>query len=289
MIDLGLKGQLHVVAGAGGAGIGTAACAMLAKAGATVLAIDKTDLGCSTATEVLGSHGAHHRVLQADLADEQALEQALMEMSGTSGPVRGLVNVVGGVTSQELIAPLLDAKAMAIFDRLLQFNLIPTLAASRVIARAMVAHRHGGSIVNIASTAGQTAMPYAAGYGAAKAALVNLTRTMALEWGAAGIRANAVSPGSIATDKIGRERFDCGDAEKDRAAKAVVPLGRRGVSDDIAGVVLFLLSDLAAYVSGQVIAVDGGMLARPPYNDADGLSVFMTDPALRSRLADGAA
>jgi NAD(P)-dependent dehydrogenase (short-subunit alcohol dehydrogenase family) len=278
MIDL--TGQLHVVAGAGGGGIGTSACMLLARAGATVLAIDKTDLGCSSASEALAPYGSAHRIVQLDLTDGDAVAAALVD----SGPVRGLVNVVGGITSQELIAPLLAEDAMAAFDRLMRFNTVPALSASRAVARAMVAHGQGGSIVNIASAAGIVGMPFGGGYGAAKAALINLTRTMASEWGAAGIRVNAIAPGSIATAKIGRERFDSGDDAKDRAAKAVVPLGRRGVSEDIAGVVLFLLSDLAAYVSGQTIAVDGGMLARPPYNDADGLPVFMTDPALRERL-----
>lgn len=282
MIDL--TGQLHVVAGAGGGGIGTSTCLLLAKAGATVLAVDKTDLGCASAAEALDAHGPRHRVVQADLADETALTAALADISVEAGPVRGLVNVVGGITSQELIAPLLTADAMDIFDRLMRFNTVPTLAASRTVARAMVGHRQGGSIVNIASAAGIAGMPFGAGYAAAKAALINLTRTMAAEWGAAAVRVNAIAPGSIATAKLGRQRFDSGTDEKDRAAKAVVPLGRRGLPDDIAGVALFLLSDLAAYVSGQVIAVDGGMLARPPYNDADGLPVFMTDPALRDRL-----
>ncbi|QEH81512.1 SDR family oxidoreductase [Sphingomonas sp. C8-2] len=278
MIDLG--GQIHVVAGAGGGGIGTSACLLLARAGATVLAVDKTDLGCASATEALAQYGPQHRVVQADLTDEAALADALAD----AGPVRGLVNVVGGITSQDLIAPLLATGAMDIFDRLMRFNTVPTLAAARTVARAMVGHGQGGSIVNIASAAGLAGMPFGAGYAAAKAALINLTRTMAAEWGGAGVRVNAIAPGSIATAKLGRQRFDGGADEKDRAAKAVVPLGRRGLPEDIAGVALFLLSDLAAYVSGQVIAVDGGMLARPPYNDADGLPVFMTDPALRERL-----
>nr|WP_047166025.1 SDR family oxidoreductase [Sphingomonas sp. Y57] len=278
MIDL--AGQVHVVAGAGGGGIGTSTCELLAKAGATVLAVDKTDLGCASAADALGPHGPQHRVVRADLADEAALADALAD----AGPVRGLVNVVGGITSQDLIAPLLAADAMDIFDRLMRFNTVPTLAASRTVARAMVEHGQGGSIVNIASAAGLAGMPFGAGYAAAKAALINLTRTMATEWGGGGVRVNAIAPGSIATAKLGRQRFDGGGDEKDRAARAVVPLGRRGLPEEIAGVALFLLSDLAAYVSGQVVAVDGGMLARPPYNDADGLPVFMTDPALRERL-----
>jgi len=287
MSGLGLEDSLHVVAGAGGGGIGTATCVMLARAGATVLAIDKTELGCATAREALAAEAGGHHVVQADLTDMAALDQALAEASAMAGPVRGLVNVVGGINSQDLMAPLLAEDGLAIFGRLMRFNTEPALAASRTIAKAMIGHGQGGSIVNIASAAGLAAMPFAAGYAAAKAALINLTRTMALEWGSAGIRVNAIAPGSIATAKLGRERFDDGAEEKDRVAGQVVPLGRRGRPDDIAGVAMFLLSDLAAYVSGQAIAVDGGMLARPPYNDAEGLPVFMTDPALRGRLLGG--
>ena len=122
-------------------------------------------------------------------------------------------------------------------------------------------------------------MPYGAGYAAAKAALVNLTRTMAVEWGHSGIRVNAVACGTIQSAEARRWAGGVDDA-----ARRVVPLGRPGEPDEIAGPVLFLLSDLARYVSGAVLGVDGGALARAPYNDEHDIPVFITDPELHRRL-----
>jgi NAD(P)-dependent dehydrogenase (short-subunit alcohol dehydrogenase family) len=124
-------------------------------------------------------------------------------------------------------------------------------------------------------------MPYGAGYAAAKAALINLVRTMAVEWGEAGIRVNAVACGTILSAEA--RRWAEGIEE---AARGVVPLGRCGDPDEIAGAVSFLLSDLASYVSGAVLSVDGGALARAPYNDVHDIPVFVTDEALRRRLTE---
>ena len=108
---------------------------------------------------------------------------------------------------------------------------------------------------------------------------------MAVEWGRYRLRVNAVAPGTIRTQKLGRTRFDTKETDEMRQlTRDVIPLGRRGEPGDVAGAVLYLLSDLAEFVSGQTLAVDGGALARAPYNDGDNLPVFVTDPALRSRL-----
>jgi NAD(P)-dependent dehydrogenase (short-subunit alcohol dehydrogenase family) len=139
-------------------------------------------------------------------------------------------------------------------------------------------------VVNLASVGGLLAFPYGAAYGAAKAALVNLTRTMAIEWGRRGVRVNAIAPGSIQVDRVGRARFD-GDSEGlAEAITAAIPLGRRGSGDEIASAALFLLSDMASYVNGHTLVVDGGSSIVPPYNGADDLPIFVSDAALRSRL-----
>jgi len=276
-----LAGRVFVVAGAGGGGIGTQTCVMLAERGARLLALDKSAQGCATALDALGPD---HIVEQVDLEDEGATAAVMEQAQERLGPVRGLVNIVGGIPARELIAPLVDPAAIGSFERLMRLNLIPALVAARAAIALMRVHGEGGSIVNTASAAGQSSMAYAAGYGAAKAALMNLTRTMAVEWGRYGIRANAVSPGTIRTAKIGRDSLVPAGAEPEGGERGVIPLGRRGVPGDVAGVILFLLSDLSAYVSGQIIGVDGGMMARPPYNDAWDVPVFMGDAVLRARL-----
>ncbi|RVT95096.1 SDR family oxidoreductase [Sphingomonas crocodyli] len=282
---LELAKGLYVVAGAGGGGIGTDTCTRIAEAGGTVLGLDKTEIGCETARAALGDG---HRVVQIDLEDEAGLATVLEEAQRDFGLVRGLANIVGGIPDRKLVAPLLDLDGQANFERLIRLNLLPGLAASRAVARMMQAHGEGGSIVNTASMVGQVSMAYAAGYGASKAALMNLTRTMAVEWGRIGIRVNAVSPGTIKTAKIGRDSLNTNSAEQAEAEKAaeraVIPLGRRGLPDDVSDVILFFLSDLSRYVSGQILGVDGGAMARAPYDDADNVSVFITDAGTRARL-----
>lgn len=283
-VSIDLNRRAYLVAGAGGGGIGTAITAMLAEAGATVIAVDKTEIGLKSAAEALSPFGDSHQVVDCDLSDQVAVERMLADTSAKAGAIRGAVNVVGGMLPHHWTA-LTDPLAPEAFDDVMRFNLKPTLIASTVVARAIAAHGLGGSIVNVASAAGLISMAYGAGYGAAKAALINLTRSMAVEWGRYRLRVNAVAPGTIRTNKLGRARFDTHEPEEmQKLTRDVIPLGRRGEPADVAGAVLYLLSDLSEFVSGQVLAVDGGSLARAPYTDGDNLPVFVTDPKLRARL-----
>jgi NAD(P)-dependent dehydrogenase (short-subunit alcohol dehydrogenase family) len=145
----------------------------------------------------------------------------------------------------------------------------------------MVENEVPGSIVHIASIAGLDAMPFGAGYSAGKAAMMSLVRTEAVELGARGIRVNAVACGTIRTPRS--DTHAAGDADTD-LERATIPLGRRGRPEDIAGAVLFLLSDLAAFVSGHVLVADGASSVKPSYLDADNLPLFVHDDALRDRL-----
>jgi NAD(P)-dependent dehydrogenase (short-subunit alcohol dehydrogenase family) len=274
-----LDGRVILVAGAGGNGIGTAAAVMLAEAGAVVVGIDRTEEGLRTAEAALFRTGGRYQVADCDLSDRQAVRALVERITQDLGPIRGAVNVVGGIQGSDNFAPLLDESASDIFNRILNINLRATFNTSTEAARAMTAHRLGGSIVQIASVTGLTSMPFGAGYGAAKAALLNLTRTMAIEWGSSGIRVNAVAVGIIRTERSRDVVKEIGTA-----AQQVVPLGRVGLSEEIAGPVLFLLSDLAGYVTGTTLNVDGGSMARAPYNDSSNLPVFVNDPSLRNRI-----
>lgn len=271
-----LERRTIVVAGAGGGGIGTAVAAMAARAGARVIAIDRAEKGRGEAQAALDDAGGeNHRVVDCDLFDKAAVDALFADL----GPVDGLVNVVGGIQGMGNFAPLLDDEAQAIFQRVVDFNLRAAFNTSTAAARGMIAAGKGGSIVQIASSTGLTSMPYGAGYAAGKAALLNLMKTMAIEWGSAGVRVNAVAVGMIRT-----AMSHAVVAETDDAARQVVPMGRVGRSDEIAGPVLFLLSDLAGYVTGATLSVDGGAMARAPYNGADNLPVFVNDPTLKARL-----
>jgi NAD(P)-dependent dehydrogenase (short-subunit alcohol dehydrogenase family) len=283
LIDL--ERRAYVIAGAGGGGTGTAICALLAEANATVVAVDRDEAGRASVAEALAPHGTHHLILNADLTDVASVEAMLAE-AGKAGPIRGAVNVVGGMLPSHW-QPLADKLAVDAFEDAVRFNLRPALVTSSAVARAVKAHGLGGSIVHIGSAAGLVSNAYGAGYGAAKAALINLARSMAVEWGQYQLRVNVVAPGTVRARKMGRARFDTveDDAMRQRT-RDVIPLGRRGVPEDVAGAVLYLMSDLAAYVTGQTIVIDGGALARAPYTDGDNMPVFVTDPALRQRLKD---
>jgi NAD(P)-dependent dehydrogenase (short-subunit alcohol dehydrogenase family) len=215
-----------------------------------------------------------------DVRDAAAMADAVAA-SAALGPVHGLVHVAGGMRPDQW-APLLAEDDPA-FDTVMELNFRSAVTTSKAVGAHLARTGAGGSIVFIASIVAMSAMPYGAAYAAAKAAVLATMRTAAIEWGPVGIRVNAVAPGTIRTPKNDADqRVD--EAGNRTTESIVVPLGRRGTPDDIAAAVLFLQSDLASYVTGQVIAVDGGSSIRPGYLDADGLPVFVRDEALRARL-----
>ena len=134
--------------------------------------------------------------------------------------------------------------------------------------------------MHVASISALAAMPFGAPYAAAKAGVLALVRTAALELGAAGVRVNAVAPGTVRTAKTERGAATVDSPEEQSA----IPLRRRGTPDDVAGAALYLLSDVAGFVTGHTLVVDGGSSVRPSFLDADDLPVFVHDAALRARL-----
>jgi len=279
MLDehLGLSGRMVVVAGAGGGGIGTAVCRVLVEAGAVVAALDNDPDRLAVSERAMDEAGGRYRSVEADVRNGDDVAAAVTEAAAV-GPIHGLVHVVGGLFPDQWAA-LLDT-APATFDSVLELNLHSAFLTTRAIGARLAEQNTGGSIVHITSIAALSAMPFGAAYAAAKAGLIALTRTAALELGPAGIRVNAVAAGSVRTPRNVTQSSP-NDASAERAA---IPLGRRGRPDDIARAVLFFLSELSGFVSGQVLAVDGGSSARPSFLDDDDLPVFVRDPELRARL-----
>lgn len=275
MSKLSLSDRGVVVVGAGGGGIGTAITRLAASEGAYVTAVDRDDAALDQAMAAIDAVGGRGQRCRVDAASADGAREIMLRAEQGGVPLHGLVNVVGGMTPAHW-SSLLDYTEENL-DSLLRSNLKVAFLTSQAFARVLTANGRGGSLVQIATISALQGMPFGAGYATAKAGLLALARTMALEWGPHGIRVNAVAPGTIQVPR----NAGSGETAQDRA---VIPMGRRGRPEDIAGAVLFLLSDLAAWISGQLIAVDGGASIRPGYLDETGLPVFVRDAALRARL-----
>lgn len=273
-VELSLADRIVVVIGGGGGGIGTAVGDRLAEAGADVVAVtNRADHG-EEAVARIQAVGRRAVSVVADVTELETLGAAIDRGAAALGPVTDLVTVVGGAPPEHWHR-LLDYPIES-FDHLLTTNLRYVLVTGQHVARALVDRGEGGAIVNVSSIASR-GQPLLAGYGAAKAGLESLTRTMAAEWGRHGIRVNAVAPSTVNTPRSGR-------TETVDEASAAIPLGRRGVPDDIAVATLFLLSDHASYISGQTLVIDGGAGTRSGQLDENDLPAAVTNPAIRARF-----
>ena len=269
----GLAGKTAVVVGGAGGGVGTACVALLARSGACVVVADHD----SARMEQLAAR--FPEVVTTVLADvtTDAGIAALDQVIAGPSPC-ALVNIVGGVTPWE-IGHFLDLTP-AHWRRSLEVNLTYAMRTCQVVARRMSAARRRGSIVNLSVADARHAMPWFSGYGAARSGLEALTRTMAVELGPLGIRANTVAWGLINSP-----RAHPGTASAARRERALIPLGRRGSAGEIAATVLFLLSDLGSYITGQCIAVDGGLSLRSShYGPHDNIPEFLESEGARARL-----
>ncbi len=274
-----MSGRTVVVAGAGGGGIGTAISGMLAAAGALVVGVDiSADALDEFSAATTGVDSRPHPAVVGNVRQAPDVERAI---AAAGEEFYGLVHVAGGMLSAPW-EPLTEMDP-SVFDELMDLNLRSMFLTSTAAARRLRSLKRGGSIVALSSIAGLSSMPFGAPYSAAKAALMSLVRTAALEWGAAGTRINAVAPGTVRTPRSLKNNPN--PPPDTPAERAAVPLGRRGHADDIAGAVTFLMSDLAGWITGQVLSVDGGATARPPFVGDDNLPVFLHDDALRERLA----
>lgn len=247
-----LKGQSAVVTGAAG-GLGRAVALLLARSGADVAVTDihqRVESLCQVASEI-SSLGSKSLASSADITDRNDIDNLLGEVLDAFGAVDLLVNVAGVY----LTNPVADYSERA-FEQVLAVNLRGPFLTSQAFSRVMREQGHG-NIINVAS---DSAIDVAEGdgpYAASKAGLVMLTRHIALELGRFNIRANAVAPGWMKTDMT---RFVWENEEARRQAESGVPLGYLAEPEDVAGVVLFLASEAARYVTGQLIVANGGRI-----------------------------
>lgn len=278
MTDLiDLSGRIVVVSGAGGGGIGTAVTALTARAGATVIAVSRRQDNLDEHVAPLAEQGLDVIPVAADASTDDGIATVLDRVRSTDGRLYGLVNVAGGAGP----ATWMPSTRVTREDwrALFAANLETTFFISQAVAAELIAAGTPGSIVSVSSISGMNTAPFHIAYGTAKAAIVAMTRTMAVELATSGIRVNAVAPG--VTETAASATYVDADPDRDRTA---IAMGRRGTPEEQAGAILFLLSDLAGYVTGQTLLVDGGLNLKWTHLDADNTSLFLKDQSFRDAI-----
>ena len=276
-VEIRLDGRVVIVSGAAGGGIGTSVMGLVARAGATVIAVSRSAENLEKHLAPLLAEGLSVIPVPADAATDEGIAAVMDQAGRTPGELYGLVNVAGGADPATWMPSIRVTRAdwRALFAQ----NLETMFFMSQAVAAELKSQGRRGSIVSVSSISGMNTAPFHIGYGTAKAALVAATRTMALELAGDDIRVNAVAPGVTATPAS--LTYVDEDVDRDRRA---IALGRRGRPEEQAGAILFLLSDLASYITGQTILVDGGLDLRWTHLAADSTSLFLKDQAFRAAI-----
>ena len=243
-----LENKVALITGAG-RGIGRAIAVALAKEGAQVIInYNGSEKKASEVKQLIEEQGGKAVTCQCDVSDFTACKKMIRDVVAEFGHLDILVNNAG-ITKDGLIMKMKEED----FDAVLNINLKGTFNTIRHSARQMLKQR-SGKIINISSVSGILGNPGQANYAASKAGVIGLTKTMARELGSRGITVNAIAPGFVDTEMT----EVLGDSVKEAACRQII-LGRFGKPEDIANTAVFLASEKADYITGQVISVDGGM------------------------------
>ncbi|MGB2922411.1 MAG: SDR family oxidoreductase [Mycobacterium sp.] len=276
-LSITLDGRIVVVSGAGGGGIGTTDTRLAAEAGATVAAVSRSKDNLDEHVGPLARRGLSVVPVAADASTDDGIAAVLENVRRTPGDLYGLVNIAGGAAP----ATWMSSTRVTRDDwrSLFAANLETAFFMSQAVSRELRAERRRGSIVSVSSISGMNTAPFHIAYGTAKAAVVAMTRTMAVELALDGIRVNAVAPG--VTETAASAMYVDEDPDRDRTALA---MGRRGTPEEQAGAILFLLSDLSSYITGQTLLVDGGLNLKWTHLGADNTSLFLKDETFRAAI-----
>jgi NAD(P)-dependent dehydrogenase (short-subunit alcohol dehydrogenase family) len=250
MTSLSLDGKTAVVIG-GTLGLGRAIALGLAAAGADVVASSRSAAAVEQTGAEIARLGRRTLRLTSDVGDRSSLERLCDEVTREFGKVDILVNAAG-ITRR---IPTLEVTE-DLWDSIMNVNLTGTLRGCQIFGRGML-ERGNGRIINIASMATFVAFHEVAAYGASKAAVGALTRSLAVEWAAKGVCVNAIAPGIFPT-ALNRELLD---SPRGHELLLRTPMGRFGVAEELVGTAVFLASDASSFMTGQIVVVDGGQLA----------------------------
>ena len=251
-----LEGRVAVVAGGGG-GIGSALAEALAAAGARVVAAGRTRETCEATVERVQAAGSEGLAIVADMTSEVDCDGMLSEALERFGRIDILVNAVGGGAGKVLHPA--ERYPRSDWDWIMELNVRSALVPTQAVARTMIEQGRGGAILNISSVRANLGINagYSA-YVAAKGAISSLTRQWATEWAKHGIRVNAIMPTFVDTPQVAMlledPVFKAGIVSR-------IPLGRVGETRELVGPAIFLCSDAASFVTGQVLGIDGGLTA----------------------------
>jgi 2-hydroxycyclohexanecarboxyl-CoA dehydrogenase len=249
----GLEGKAAIVTGGGG-GIGGAICRRLGEAGARVGVFDLDESAAQRTAEALTAKGAAAKAYEVDITDHAGVVRAVEAFEKDIGPTDVLVNNAGWDKFAYFLTTEPD-----LWRKIIAINLEGPINLHHAVLKGMQARR-SGRVVNIASDAGRVGSSMEAVYSSAKGGIIAFTKTMAREMARSGVTLNVVCPGPTETPLL-EALTGSGDqgAKIHEGLKRAIPLGRLGQPEDIAGMVAFLASDEAAYITGQVISVSGGL------------------------------
>jgi len=242
-----LKGKVCVVTG-GYQGIGKVVSEYIADAGADIIILDLND-AAEIADNITKEYGVRAVALKCDVTDPEDVEKCIRQVADKMGTLDLLFNNAGICIHKDVLDSTKDD-----FTKVIDVNLNGVYYVARSFAKYLIENNKGGNIVNTASMSGTIVnIPQTqASYNASKAAVIHLTKSLAVEWVEHGIRVNSISPGYIKTELIGGVRQDWKDAWVD-----MIPFGRMGAPEELAGAVIYLLSDASTYTSGCDIIIDG--------------------------------
>ena len=249
--DMELSDQTAVVIG-GTSGIGRAIALGLAMAGANVVATGRREQLAKTAADEIRKLGRRSIAVATDVSDRRSIEALLSATLAEFGTVEILVNSAGRTKR----TPSLDVGEHE-WNEILDTNLTGTLRACQVFGRHMIDRKYG-RIINIASLSSFVALYEVAAYSASKAAVASLTKSLAIEWAKHGVCVNAIAPGVFQTE-LNKGLLE--GTPRGQEFRLRTPMGRFGQVDELAGAAVFLASKSAGFVTGQILAVDGGFLA----------------------------